>query len=69
MKKLTYIELAFMLGGYSWIDYDGMLSFSCLDHCLAYSVAHEIGVKANNECVDELHSQSVKMNGNKNGKS
>lgn len=61
-------ELAFILGGYSGIDYEGMLSFSCLEHCLAYSVAHEIGVKASNEYYDELHSQWVKINGDKNGK-
>lgn len=55
-------ELAFILGGYCGIDYKGMLSFSCLDDCLAYSVAHESGSKAANEYVDNLHHQWLKRN-------
>jgi hypothetical protein len=40
-------ELAFILGGYIGIPYDGMLCFSCMEDHTAYSTAHSVGVKAN----------------------
>ena len=42
-------ELAFLLAGYMNIDYEGMLSISCLADHYSRRTVHELGVSANQE--------------------
>ena len=52
-------ELAFLLAGYMNIDYEGVLSISCLDDHTSRKSVYDLGFSANQEFWNQLHKKTV----------